>query len=35
MSEDVTEYIKSKKFENLGIWVEFNIYFSNFKRLLF
>lgn len=32
--DDVTRFIKDKKFENLGIWVEFNIYFKNFKRIL-
>ncbi len=28
-----SSFMKSKKFENIGIWVEFNVYFKNFKRL--
>lgn len=27
------DFLQSKKFENLGIWVEFNVYFKNFKRI--
>ncbi len=30
----VKEAATSKKFENLGIWVELNMYFKNFKRVL-
>jgi hypothetical protein len=29
----VIDEIKSKKFENIGIWVENNMYFKNFKRI--
>lgn len=25
--------IKNKRFDNLGIWVEYNLYFKNFKRI--
>ena len=33
--EDVklADIIKSRKYENLGIWVESNVYFKNFKRV--
>lgn len=30
----LTDFMRSKKYENLGIWVEFNIYFKNFKRIV-
>lgn len=26
--------LKSKRYDNLGIWVEFDIYFKNFERIL-
>ena len=29
----VENEIKGKKYENMGIWVEANMYFKNFKRL--
>ena len=32
---DLEKSIKMKKFENLGLWVESNIYFKNFKRIKF
>lgn len=31
----IGDELKSKKFENLGIWVECNMYFKNFKRVKF
>lgn len=34
-SRGVQDMIKDKKFENIGIWVEFNMYFKNFKRISF
>ena len=29
----LVEQLKGKKFENIGVWVESNIYFKNFKRI--
>jgi hypothetical protein len=29
----IGDELKNKKYENLGIWVECNMYFKNFKRL--
>lgn len=29
----IMDEIKTKKFENIGIWVEYNMYFKNFKRI--
>ena len=29
------DMIKSRKHENLGIWVESNVYFKNFQRINF
>lgn len=29
----LVDVLKQKKYENLGIWVESNIYFKNFKRI--
>lgn len=29
----ISDDLKGKKFENLGIWVEVNMYFKNFKRI--
>lgn len=29
-----TDFMKEKKFENLGIWIEFNVNFKNFKRIM-
>ena len=29
----LADELKKKKFENLGVWVESNIYFKNFKRI--
>ena len=34
-SNKIGDAIAVKKFENLGIWVESNIYFKNFKRVNF
>ena len=31
--DDLEKRLKIKKFENLGVWVESNIYFKNFKRI--
>lgn len=32
-NDKVGDVLKSKKFENIGIWVESNMYFKNFKRI--
>jgi hypothetical protein len=29
----IGDELKNKKYENLGIWVECNMYFKNFKRI--
>ncbi len=29
----IQDELKAKKYENLGVWVESNIYFKNFKRI--
>jgi hypothetical protein len=31
--DNLEEKIKIKKFENLGLWVELNVFFKNFKRI--
>ena len=33
--QKIGDFLRGKKYENLGIWVESNIYFKNFKRLNF
>lgn len=31
--KSVKDQVKGKKFENIGIWVELNMFFKNFKRV--
>ena len=33
VEQKIGDELKNKKFENLGIWVEANMYFKNFKRI--